>query len=89
MATQVNGRKSHNFGGLNLTTFNITLITSGTTVTLTLPVGTKVRHTYAYNVTTETVISGGTYVRSTGVWVSGTAAVNDVIDVTFLTETAI
>lgn len=88
MATQVNGRTSKSMDGMIHTTFNITLITSGTTVTLTLPPGTKVRNTYLYNTTTEAVVSS-LYVRSTGVWTSGTLAVNDVVDISFVTETAI
>ena len=89
MATQVNGRTSKNFGGMQSTTFNLSVITSGTTVTITLPIGTRLRNMFVYDVTAGTIIAGSTYVQSTGVFTSGTLTLNDVIEVTFITETAI
>ena len=89
MATTVGARNSHAAGGMIFTTQILTLITSGTTVTITLPVGTKPRNIFTYDLTAGTIIAGGTYVASTGVWVSGTLTLNDVVEVTFITETVI
>ena len=89
MATQINATNTHPMGGVLLVTKNITLITSGTTVTFTLPVNTKIRHLFVYDVTAGTIIAGSTYVQSTGVFTSGTLTLNDVVDVSFISESAV
>jgi len=89
VATQINGRSSKDFGGTQLTVYNLSVITSGTTVTITLPVGTKVRNLFVYDITAGTIITGSTYVESTGVFTSGTLTLNDVVEVSFITERSI
>lgn len=87
MATQVNSVRSHAAGGFVLTHLDVTLITSGTTVTYTLaPAGKKLYGCFTHNVTTDAIPSGGTYDGPTGVWVSPTMAVNDNALVTFITD---
>ena len=92
MATQINRVSSHSFGGLHLHEVDLTLITSGTTVTYTFPVGATALNIFVHNVTSNEIDTHaaaateiGNYTQSTGVWVSAALTVNDNIIVTFLT----
>ena len=93
MATQINRESSHSFGGLHLYEVDMTLITSGTTVTYTFPVGATPLMIFTMNIT-QAEINGhaaaateiGNYTQSTGVYVSPALSVNDNIIVTFLTN---
>ena len=67
-----------------MTVIEATCITSGTTVTFTLPPGTRLLNYFLQNRTTNAQVVGGTYTESTGVWVSGTIATNDVVTATFM-----
>ena len=84
MATQIDRIYSFAPGGFDVTIIEATLITSGTTITFTLPPGTRVFNYCLMNRTTSAVVAGGTYTESTGVWVSGTLAVNDVVTASFM-----
>lgn len=87
MATQVNSVRSHSAGGLRFIHLDVTLITSGTTVTYSLPPFTKLYGLFFHNTTTNAINSATpTYTLSTGVWLSGTMAVNDNAIVTFITD---
>ena len=78
MATQLNGKdRKKNMGDLNLLQVDVTLITSGTTITFTLADKPAVYGVMFWNKTTGALTNGGTYTQSTGVYVSPTMAVND------------
>lgn len=89
MATQVNTFTTKISGAFHYHTLNVTLITSGTTVTFTLPNAywPLVHQVLFLNRTTGAINPiGGTYTPSTGVWVSPTMAVNDVAEATFVAD---
>jgi len=87
LATQVNGVRSHSAGGMDFTHLDVTLITSGTTVTFSLAAGTNLLGISFWNKTTNVLNPvGATYTVSTGAWVSPTMAVNDNAIVTFITD---
>ena len=89
MATQVNTFITRIGGEGHFQILNVTIITSGTTTTFTLPnaLGPIVHQGLFLNRTTGAINPiGGTYTPSTGVWVSPTMAVNDVGEALFIAD---
>jgi len=91
LATQINSATNYDVNQMDQgrparirrTEAELKLITSGTTVSYTLPPGSKLRQAYGWNDTADAVLAAGGYVTSTGVWTSAAITLNDVVRVIF------